>query len=314
MKQYKILASENVQIPTNLPEGMIIDVIEHLWQDTELLASTATQYDALIVRNMTKVTACLIDKLSSIKVIGRLGAGVENIDIDYASKKNIAVVYAPVQNTNAVAEFCVAQVFNAFRHLPDAMNEAQQGTWNRAKYLSSGKEVSGSTIGIIGFGHIGKAFAEKMQALGANVLIYNRTASNISAPFQQTALSTLLQTSDVVSLHLPGGQQTENFFDADKIQQMKKGAILMNSARGSIIDEEALLTALTSQQLSGAILDVRKAEPAPLDQLTNHPHVYVTPHIAAFTGESQSAISQSIINDVFKVLNNHRPMYPIKTN
>lgn len=314
MKQYKVLASESVQIPSTIPESMTIDVIDDLWQDTTLLASKAAQYDALIVRNMTQINSHLIDQLTSIKVIGRLGAGIENIDTKYAKQKNIDVVYAPVQNTNAVAEYCVAQAFNAFRHLPKAMAEAQQGTWNRAKYLSTGREINGSTVGVIGFGHIGKAFAEKMRALGANVLIYNRTAANITHPFKQTDLITLLEKSDIVSLHLPGGEQTKGFINTSNIKYMKSDAYLINSSRGSIIDEEALLTALTSNQLGGAILDVRSVEPATADQLAQHPNVYVTPHIAAFTQESQTEISASVINDVLKVLQNDTPSYPVHLN
>ena len=311
MKQYKILASESVQIPVEISDCMSIDVIDNLWKDSDLLASTAQYYDALIVRNMTQIDANLIDQLTSIKVIGRLGAGIENIDANYAKQKNITVVYAPVQNTNAVAEYCVAQVFNAFRHLPEAMTEAQQGAWNRAKYLSTGREINGSTIGVIGFGHIGKTFAEKMHALGANVLIHNRTASNITAPFQQIDLTTLLQKSDIVSLHLPGGEHTKDFINASNLKHMKSNAYLMNSSRGSIINEEALLTALTANQLGGAILDVRSIEPATADKLAQHSNIYVTPHIAAFTQESQTEISASVINDVLKVLQNDTPSYPV---
>ena len=117
MKQYKVLASEHFQVPNPLPSNITIDVIDELWKNNALLAITASQYDALIVRNMTKVDSKLIEQLTSIKVIGRLGAGTENIDTNFAAKCNIRVVYAPVQNTNAVAEFCVAQAFNAFRQL-----------------------------------------------------------------------------------------------------------------------------------------------------------------------------------------------------
>jgi phosphoglycerate dehydrogenase-like enzyme len=311
MKQYKVLASESFKIPATISDSMTIDVIDDLWKDTALLVSTAIDYDALIVRNMTQIDATLMDQLTSIKVIGRLGAGIENIDVNYAKQNNINVVYAPVQNTNAVAEYCVAQVFNAFRHLPQAMTETQQGLWNRAKYLSSGKEIKGSTIGVIGFGHIGKAFAEKMHALGANVLIHNRTATNIDAPFQQTDLTTLLATSDLISLHLPGGEFTKDFINANNLKYMKSSAYLMNSARGSIINEDALLAAITSKKLGGAILDVRSIEPATADTLAQYPNVYVTPHIAAFTQESQMEISASVINDVLKVLQNETPSYPV---
>jgi len=260
---------------------------------------------------MTKVDANLIKQLSSIKVIGRLGAGVENIDTHYASEHAIPVVYAPIQNTNAVSEFCVAQVLNIFRHLPEAINEAEQGIWNRAKYLSTGREIKGSNIGVIGFGNIGKSFAQKMNALGANVQVYNRDKTKVTAPFQHVDLITLLQSSDIISIHLLGGDTTHDFINKENIGFIKKGACLLNSSRGSVINEEALLDALASQSLSGAILDVREMEPATADAIAKHPNVYATPHIAAFTKESQTAISISVVSDIIKVLQNKSPAHPV---
>ncbi|WP_413700615.1 NAD(P)-dependent oxidoreductase [Psychromonas sp. KJ10-10] len=311
MKKYKILATESFQIPNPLDASICIDIVDGLWKDHSALIKKALQYDALIVRNMTQIDATLMDQLSSIKVIGRLGAGTENIDCDHAQKCNIAVVYAPVQNTNAVAEYCVAQCFNAFRNLPSAIDEAKQGIWNRAKYLASGKEISGATVGVIGFGHIGKSFAQKMSALGANVLIYNRTASNIKPPFQQTDLITLLKKSDIVSIHLPGGDKTKDFINKENIGFINKDAFILNSSRGGVINEVALLTALKSGQIKGAILDVRSIEPATADELAQHENVTVTPHIAAFTQQSQTAISESIVLDIFKVLQGEPPLYPV---
>lgn len=311
MKNYKILATESFQIPESLEASIDIDVIDGLWKDHNVLIKKAQQYDALIVRNMTQIDATLMDQLSTIKVIGRLGAGTENIDCDHAQKCNIAVVYAPVQNTNAVAEYCVAQCLNAFRNIPNAINEATQGVWNRGKYLATGKEISGSNVGVIGFGHIGKSFAQKMKALGANVLVYNRTAANITPPFQQTDLVTLLKKSDIVSIHLPGGDKTKDFINEENIGFINKGAYLLNSSRGGVINETALLSALKSGQIQGALLDVRTIEPATADELAQHENVMVTPHIAAFTQESQTAISQSIVLDIMKVLQGEAPLYPV---
>ncbi len=307
---FKILASEAFELPQPIPNSVQIDIIEDLYKDKEKLAETAKQYDALIVRNMTKVDQALLSLFTSIKVIGRLGAGTENIDLAFAKQCGIAVVYAPVQNTNAVAEFCVGQVFNALRHIPTATGEAKQGVWNRGKYLSLGKELSSATIGVIGFGNIGQSFATKMKALGANVLVYNRTASKVTEPFQYTELEVLLSQSDLVSIHLPGGHATQHFMDKDKLGKLQKGAFLLNTSRGDLLDEEALLASLESEHLAGAIIDVRASEPAKMDALSTHPHCYPTPHIAAFTAESQTAISTSVISDVLKVLNNATPEYP----
>ncbi|WP_372883149.1 NAD(P)-dependent oxidoreductase [Psychromonas sp.] len=309
--KYKILASEKFEIPEPLQETVTIDVFDDLWRDETVLATTAKGYDALIVRNMTQVNSNLLEQLKSIKVIGRLGAGTENIDVDYANQCHIPIVYAPLQNTNAVAEFCVAQVFNAFRHLPDAIHEAKQGVWNREKYLSTGREISGCNVGVIGFGNIGKAFTQKMDALGANVLIYNRTPSNVTAAFHHTDLVNLLKSSDIISIHLPGGDKTKNFLHEGNIGLIKRGAFLMNSSRGGVVNETALLAALESGQLSGAMIDVRTVEPAYADALARHPNVYPTPHIAAFTLESQTAISESVVMDIIRVLQNKSPQYPV---
>jgi phosphoglycerate dehydrogenase-like enzyme len=311
MKKYKILATESFQIPESLDTSICIDIIDGLWKDSSTLIKKAQDYDALIVRNMTQIDATLMDQLTSIKVIGRLGAGIENIDCDYAQKCNIVVVYAPVQNTNAVVEYCVAQCFNAFRNLPSAINEAKQGIWNRGKYLTAGREISGANVGVIGFGHIGKSFAQKMSALGANVLIYNRTPSNVTPPFQQTDLLSLLKKSDIISIHLPGGDKTKDFINEDNIGFLNKDAFLLNSSRGGVINETALLVALKSGQIKGAILDVRSIEPAMADELAQHENVTVTPHIAAFTQESQTAISESIVLDIVKVLQGEPPLYPV---
>lgn len=245
MKQYRILATERFQVPSSLKDSVSIDVIDFLWKNPAELVIKARDYDALIVRNMTKLDSSLIEQLTSIKVIGRLGAGTENIDINSASQSNITVVYAPIQNTNAVAEFCVAQVFNILRYLPEAMNEAKQGLWNRGKYLSIGRELKGCNIGVIGFGHIGKAFSQKMLSLGANILVYNRSSSKVIPPFQYVDLMTLLQRSDIISIHLPGGVETKDFLNKENIGFVKKGAYILNSSRGSVINEDALLTALT---------------------------------------------------------------------
>jgi D-3-phosphoglycerate dehydrogenase len=309
--KYRILASEKLEIPESVNAMAAIDVIDGLWQNNEKLAAIAKGYDALIVRNMTQVNAELMKQLVSIKVIGRLGAGTENIDIRYAKQCKIPVVYAPVQNSNAVAEFCVAQVFNALRNIPMAIHEAKHGVWNRSKYLTLGREVSSCTIGVIGFGHIGKAFAQKMTALGANVLVYNRTQSKVTPPFKYSTLERLLTSSDVVSIHLPGGNDTKDFIHQANIGLFKKGAFLINSSRGDVINEQALLEALNSKQLAGAMLDVRLSEPASADALALHEKVYPTPHIGAFSLEAQLSITKSVVHDIVKVLNNERPNYPV---
>lgn len=309
--KYRILASEKFAIPERFLGAVEIDIIDDLWRDNHKLAALSKNYDALIVRNMTQVDRPLLSQFESIRVIGRLGAGTENIDINYANQCAIPVVYAPVQNTNAVAEFCVAQIFNALRQIPDAINETKQGEWNRGKYLSLGREVSSCTLGIVGFGNIGKALALKMHALGAKVMVFNRTPSKVTLPFQCCELETLLRSSDVVSIHLPGNNATKNFINEKNIKQLKKGAFLLNSSRGDVIDEKALLASLASKQLAGAMLDVRAYEPASIDALCAHENVYPTPHIAAFTVESQAAISESVITDILKVLNNESPQYPV---
>ena len=309
--KYKILASEKFDIPTGFSDRLDINVVDNLWQKSGDLITVAKGYDALVVRNMTQVNPRVINQLESIKVIGRLGAGTENIDSYYAKQCGISVVYAPVQNTNAVAEFCVGQIFNALRQLPAAINETKQGMWNRGSYLSSGREVSNSTIGIIGFGNIGKALATKMQALGANVLIYNRTATKVIPPFKYCALETLLNQSDIVSIHLPSHVDTKGFINKDKLRMMKQGAFLLNTSRGDVIDERALLAALEAKHLAGALLDVRTSEPGKADSLSGHENVYPTPHIAAFTIESQTDIATTVLTDIIKVLDNQAPNYPV---
>ncbi len=268
----------------------------------ELLAKLI-DVDALIVRNRTQVNAAVLTAAPKLKVVGRLGVGLDNIDLPGCKARNVEVIPATGANALAVAEYVIGTAMVLLRGAYAATPAVAAGKWPRGP-LSNGREIGGKTLGIVGFGGIGQLTARLAQGLGMQVIATDPMI-DIDAPvWKQTGvtcptLEQLLVESDVVSLHIPLVAETRNLINAARLASMKQNAILINSARGSIIDETALAAALRANRLGGAALDVFDTEPLPAGSpLADCPNLILTPHIAGVTAESNTRVSSMIAERV----------------
>jgi len=263
--------------------------------------------DALIVRNRTQVNAALLAAAPRLKVVGRLGVGLDNIDLSACAARRIDVIPATGANARSVAEYVIGVALVLRRRVFGASTAVAAGQWPRAA-LSQGRELSGSTLGVVGFGSIGRLVAELAHRLGMQVLGFDRAIAPDSAAWaeQHTAprpLDDLLHESDVVSLHLPLTEETRRLLDARRLSLMKRDAILINTSRGGIVDETALAHSLRSGMLGGAALDVFEHEPLPAGSvLAGCPHLLLTPHIAGVTRESNARVSALVAREVAAAL------------
>ncbi len=304
-KLFRVVISEKI---SNLPgkdSGISFIYQPDLWQDPVKLSQAIQDADGLIVRNQTQVNAALLSSAKNLRVVGRLGAGLDNIDIQAAHAAGIQVVYAPNANTISVAEYCLAQIFNILRILPEAMRSTDSGAWLRAQF--TGRELSETVVGLVGFGKIAQALAERLRCLGGKVVVATRSPEKVTKPFGAVPLNELLKQADIVSLHVPGGAATQHLVGAPQFKAMKPTAWLLNTARGSVVDEKALYAALSSGEIAGAVLDVRETEPPVVGMLDALPNLYATPHIAAFTSAAQARVNQGVFADVIAVLRGERP-------
>jgi D-3-phosphoglycerate dehydrogenase / 2-oxoglutarate reductase len=269
----------------------------------EELIGIIGEYDALVIRGQTRVTARVIEAASRLKVIGRAGVGVDNIDLEAAKKNNIPVVNAPTSTTIAVAELAFGLLLAVARDIPRADAAMKQGEW--LKKQLEGVELNGKTLGIIGYGRIGIEVGIRAAAFGMNVIVYdpNVTEDELGhSDAEPVSLQDLFSWSDFISLHLPLNVQTRDLIGPQAFSQMKDGVRLVSSARGGIIDEKALLEALKSGKVAAAGLDVFEKEPPGLTELVSHPRVIATPHIGAQTAEAQSRAAEDIAREVLSAL------------
>jgi len=262
-------------------------------------------YDALIVRGRTKVTASVMDASARLKVIGRAGVGVDNIDLDAAQKHNITVVNAPMSTSLAVAELTFGLMLALAREIPRADAGMKQGKWLKKEL--EGVELNGKTLGIIGYGRIGVEMGKRASAFGMSVIAYDPLISEDDIQqrgAEPVSIQDLYAWSDFISLHLPLNVQTRDMIGALAFSEMKDGVRIVCAARGGIIDEAELVKALNSGKVAGAALDVFGAEPPGLTEAISHPLVIATPHVGAQTVEAQSRASEDIANEVLSVLQN----------
>ena len=271
----------------------------------EELLNIVPEYDAMIVRGRTKVTSEVIKAAPKLKVIGRAGVGVDNIDLAAAQSNQITVVNSPMATTIAVAEHTMALMLSLIRLIPKADTAMKSGQW--IKKQLKGTELNGKTLGIIGMGRIGSMVGELASAFGMGILGYDPFLPGDEIQIrgaQSVDLKSLYNRSDIISLHLPLSPDTRNMIDGQAIGHMKRGVILICAARGGIIAETALLAALESGQVAGAALDVFGYEPPGLTALVAHPNVVATPHIGAQTKEAQLRAAGDIANEVLASLQN----------
>ncbi len=261
----------------------------------EKLAAELGNYDAILVRSATKVRKEHIDAAPSLKLIGRGGVGLDNIDVDYAKKKGIEIINTPAASSDSVAELTLGHMFSMARFIGAANVTMRKGEWNKKAY--KGVELAGKTLGIIGFGRIGQSLARKALALGMKVIAYDviRIRSELDVRVVRK-LEKLLGESDFISVHVPSKKHFE--INRTMINKMKKGVYLVNCARGGVIKEKSLLHALESGRVAAAALDVYDDEPKPDRALVKHPRVSVTPHIGASTGEAQARVGLELATKV----------------
>ncbi len=266
-------------------------------QDEKELSKIIPEYNAVIIRSATQISKAIINSAENLKVIGRAGSGLDNIDTEYASKKGIKVLNTPGTNAPAVAELAIGFLFSLARSIPLADHSMKAGKWSKKEFV--GIELNGKTLGLIGCGTIGKLVAQKASALGMEVLIYNRSEVELSGiDATQVDLKKLYLKSDFISLHLPLSSETTGFIGSDQFKLMKDNVRIVNTARGGIIDEESLLEALESGKVSAAAIDVYQDEPNFNKALASHLNVVATPHIGASSSESQERVGVLIVDQV----------------
>ena len=274
-----------------------------LYKDRAALIAATQNVEALIVRNLTQVNEEVLAKAARLKVVGRLGVGLENIELPACAQRNIKVIPATGANAESVAEYVIGAAIALTRGFIPATISTLKGEWPRPRF-SAYHEFLGKTIGIVGFGSIGRIVAKKANAFGLKCLAYDPVLSGNEVVLEGfkvplVSLKALLSQSDAVTLHLPFLPETKGLFNLDILSQMKAGACLINTARGGIVDEFALAECLRSGHLGGAALDVFSAEPAKdLSHLVGIENLILTPHIAGVTHESNERVSQMIADEV----------------
>ena len=274
-----------------------------LYKDRAALIAATQNVEALIVRNLTQVNEEVLAKAARLKVVGRLGVGLENIELPACAQRNIKVIPATGANAESVAEYVIGAAIALTRGFIPATISTLKGEWPRPRF-SGYHEFLGKTIGIVGFGSIGRIVAKKANAFGLKCLAYDPVLSGNEVVLEGfkvplVSLKALLSQSDAVTLHLPFLPETKGLFNLDILSQMKAGACLINTARGGIVDEFALAKCLRSGHLGGAALDVFSAEPAKdLSHLVGIENLILTPHIAGVTHESNERVSQMIADEV----------------
>lgn len=269
----------------------------------EELLAVIGDYEAVVTRSATRITAEVIEHGLRLKVIGRAGAGLDNIDVVAAQNREIKVVNCPDANTLAVAEHTMALLLALARGLARADLSLKKGQWEKSKFMGTG--LAGKTLGIIGFGRIGREVAVRAQAFGMKVIVNQRRPTpelNLEAGVESMDLMDLLKKADFVTLHVPSKAETKNLIGVEQLAVMKPSAYLINTARGTVVDEAALLAALNEGRLAGAALDVFAEEPAINNVLAQHERVIATPHIAASTEDAQRAAAITVAEKIIELI------------
>lgn len=269
----------------------------------EQLAGQIGSYDALVVRSRTRVTAEVIEAGTKLKVIGRAGVGVDNIDVERATAKGIIVVNAPHGNTISAAEHAVALLTSLARNIPAANYSVKQGEWKRSEH--TGVELNHKVLGVIGLGRIGSEVARRTRGMGMKIISYDPHVSEEQAEklgVDMVGFEELLQQADFITLHLPLGTSTRHLIGGEELAMVKPGVRIINSARGGLVDEDALYKALQEGRVAAAALDVFEQEPPENCRLLELDNVIVTPHLGALTLEAQANVALQVSEQVIKAL------------
>jgi D-3-phosphoglycerate dehydrogenase / 2-oxoglutarate reductase len=272
-------------------------------------ATLSAQLDAawgLVVRSRTKVTRELLLQAPNLRVVARAGVGVDNVDLQAATARKVLVVNAPTAATTSVAELAATFVLLLVRDLYGTIQATKGGAWKRGV---QGAELSGRTVGLVGYGRIGREVARRLHAFGATTVAFDPLLPKSPDETPLVPLDDLLARSDVVSLHAALTPENHHLLNAERLGRLRRGAYVVNVARGALIDEEALLAALGSGQVGGAALDVFETEPPTRAALLAHPKVIATPHLGASTPEAQQRAGVQVVEELLRLLRGEEPLY-----
>ncbi|PLA11574.1 phosphoglycerate dehydrogenase [Corynebacterium riegelii] len=282
------------------------DQVEVRWVDgpnrAELLAAVP-EADALLVRSATTVDAEVIEAAPKLKIIGRAGVGLDNVDIPAATERGVMVANAPTSNIHSACEHAIALLLSTARQIPAADATLRDGQWKRSSF--NGVEIYGKTVGIVGFGHIGQLFAQRLAAFETTIIAYDPYANPARAAqlgVELVELEELMGRADFVTIHLPKTKETAGMFDAELLGKAKEGQIIINAARGGLVDEQALADAIRAGRIRGAGFDVYATEPCTDSPLFELDQVVVTPHLGASTVEAQDRAGTDVADSVLKAL------------
>jgi len=269
--------------------GIEVDVRDDI--SAEELPEVLPAYDGMVVRSRTKVRQPLIDQATNLKVIVRGGVGLDNIDVDHARSKGIAVLNTPAASSASVAELTIGYMFALARRIPQATASMKSGLWEKRKF--KGTELAGKQLGLIGCGRIGCEVSERASALGMDVFFSDIVCVDLECA-EQTELDEVIRTSDYISLHIPHTPETHNILGAKEFAAMKDGVYIINCARGGTVDEDALYEAIQSGKVAGAALDVYAEEPSKGHKLFTLEQVIGSPHMGAATMEAQARVGDEV--------------------
>lgn len=289
----------------------ILEASNHLtivtgFDETTLKKAIKThQVDAIITRGKGQVRTALMEQLPDLKIIARCGVGLDNIDVTEATKRGIKVVNAPNSNANTIAEHTISLLLILQRNLYNAITLVKEGRWQeRASY--TGDEIHGKTLGILGMGNIGKKVARIADAMGMTVIYWSAQKEDVHYSFE--TFENVLKMADCLSLHLPLTSETEKLIDKKALSLMKPSALLINTARGGIIDQKALTLALENNTIGGFAADVLGTEPPEInDTITKHPNTYITPHVGSLTSTTYAKMCTMTVENTIVLLNNNTP-------
>jgi D-3-phosphoglycerate dehydrogenase len=302
-----VLVTENIvgSAMESLKGRFDVALEPELWSTPERLQELIVDFRAIIVRNQTRVTSELIASAPHLQVIGRAGAGLDNIDLDAATAAGIVVAYTPEQNALSVAELAMGMMLALGRKIVVADQTTKAGEWKRRE--STGIELYGKTLGLVGLGRIGYRVGQRGKAFGMDIVAYDLYANPDAIPVSESFarmmdLNELLGMADFVSCHVPLTSETVGLFDYERFCNMKSTAYFINTSRGEVVNEAALVQALKEKRIAGAALDVRQKEPPDKGPLSEMDNVILTPHIGAFTREGQERVVSSVCRDVGAIL------------
>ena len=268
------------------------------------LQDAIKNYDGLVVRSATKVTREIIEAGDKLKIIGRAGAGVDNIDLATAKRKNIIVMNTPGGNTNATAEHTISLLLSLYRNTIEANKGTHAGLWEKKKF--KGLELKGKKIGLIGFGNVAKRVAELVKGFDMEIVVYSKSFSSIKDQFpniKSLSLEEIITSCDIISFHCKPTDNGNSLINLNELNKMKKSAVIINTARGNLVNEEDLKEALENSMIRGAALDVFSNEPAKENILFGTKNLILTPHIAASTEEAQIVVAKQIAEQISEYFN-----------